>query len=140
MFERISMKDNVFSFMCNTLVELCEKTEIILNDCLEKELQADKAALMEANPNLTNLICQLSVLKFASSLLVYYPNRGTSLLLKHLQFMNDTTDKLNEYLTNSKVSELLTEDALKLMKNNASRIKSVISDIVSGVKDKKPKR
>ncbi len=134
------MKDNVFSFMCNTLVELCEKTEIILNDCLEKELQADKAALMEANPNLTNLICQLSVLKFASSLLVYYPNRGTSLLLKHLQFMNDTTDKLNEYLTNSKVSELLTEDALKLMKNNASRIKSVISDIVSGVKDKKPKR
>ncbi len=126
--------------MCNTLVELCEKTEIILNDCLEKELQADKAALMEANPNLTNLICQLSVLKFASSLLVYYPNRGTSLLLKHLQFMNDTTDKLNEYLTNSKVSELLTEDALKLMKNNASRIKSVISDIVSGVKDKKPKR
>lgn len=134
------MKDNVFSFMCNTLVELCEKTEIILNDCLEKELQADKEALMEANPNLTNLICQLSVLKFASSLLVYYPNRGTSLLLKHLQFMNDTTDKLNEYLTNSKVSELLTEDALKLMKNNASRIKSVISDIVSGVKDKKPKR
>lgn len=134
------MKDNVFSFMCNTLVEVCEKTEIILNDCLEKELQADKAALMEANPNLTNLICQLSVLKFASSLLVYYPNRGTSLLLKHLQFMNDTTEKLNEYLTKSKVSELLTEDALKLMKNNASRIKSVISDIVSGVKDKKPKR
>lgn len=134
------MKDNVFSFMCNTLVDLCERAEIILNDCLEKELQADKAALMEANPNLTNLICQLSVLKFASSLLVYYPNRGTSLLLKHLQFMNDTTDKLDEYLTNSKVSELLTEDALKLMKNNASRIKSVISDIVSGVKDKKPKR
>lgn len=134
------MKDNVFSFMCNTLVELCEKTEIILNDCLEKELQADKAALMEANPNLTNLICQLSVLKFASSLLVYYTNRGDSLLIKQLKFMNDTTDKLNEYLTNSKVSELLTEDALKLMKNNASRIKSVISDIVSGVKDKKPKR
>lgn len=134
------MKDNVFSFMCTTLVELCEKTEIILNDCLEKELQADKAALMEANPNLTNLICQLSVLKFASSLLVYYPNRGTSLLLKHLQFMNDTTEKLNEYLTKSKISELLTEDSLKLMKNNASRIKSVISDIVSGVKDKKPKR
>lgn len=134
------MKDNVFSFMCNTLVELCERAEIILNDCLEKELKADKAALMEANPNLTNLICQLSVLKFASSLLVYYTNRGTSLLLKHLQFMNDTTEKLNEYLTKSKISELLTEDALKLMKNNASRIKSVISDIVSGVKDKKPKR